>query len=146
MSNISQDGREQDGPEQHGRSASALLVGNTMVYVEYTPSGFQWGKSLLSMVPLSTTITTSSPSSITYEFVQTGSTAIWYKLPPTTPNGTSLPTSNGPTTVVASGTRNPIAFSTSSGGTYYTGYVKVSGDGFGDLVSGGSEDEDEDEG
>jgi len=137
----------QDGREQHGRSKpAALLDSNTLVYVEYTPNGFQWGKTTGSMVPLATDIDTVSSSSITYEFVRTGSTSIWYKLPPSTPNGSVLHISDGPTAVVMPTRHADISFSTSSGGTYYTGSVTVSGDGFRrDLAAGGAHEDDEDE-
>ena len=102
--------------------------------MEYIGNAFQWGLTQASMVSISTTIITTSNSAVTYEFVSTGAGTIYYKLPPSAPNGTVLPTSNGPTVVVQPNSRASVAFATSSGGTYYTGYVKVSDDGFGDLV------------
>jgi hypothetical protein len=118
----------------------AFSGGNTIVYVEFTSTGFQWGKSTSSMVPLATDINTVSSTAITYEFVRTGSTAIWYKLPPSAPNGTVLPTSSGPTTVVNPGKVKTVSFSTTAGGPYFTGSVTVSDDGFGLL--GGADDDD----
>ncbi len=109
---------------------------STIVYVEYVSGSFQWGKSTVSMVPLSTPIDTQSNVAVTYEFIRTGTNAIWYKLPPSSPTGTSLPTSNGPTVLVKSGRSATISFSSSSGGDYYTGTVSVSGDGF-HLAGGG---------
>lgn len=128
MSNIAQDGRE---------TSSSFDTGNTIVYVEYLATGFQWGTSTGSMQPLSTMIVTVSERPVTYEFVRTGSTPIWYKLPPSAPAGTVMPTSDGPTTTVSPGTRSGIAVSTSSGGPYFTGYVSVSDDGVDDLLGGG---------
>jgi hypothetical protein len=129
MSNTSQDQRP---------ATASFGGGNTIVYVEYTPSGFQWGTDSGNLGPLATTIIVPSSTSITFEFLRVGSTAIWYKLPPSTPNGTVMPTSSpGPTVLVAPNNRASIAVSTSSGGPYYTGYVKVSDDGLdGFLVSG----------
>lgn len=139
MSNISQDGRQAE---------ATLGGGNTIVYVEYTSTGFQWGTSTGSLVPLSTTIDITSSTSITFEFLRIGSTAIWYKLPPSAPNGTVLPTASpGPTVLVAPNTRSSIAFATSSGGPYYTGYIKVSDDGLDRfLVNGGDDGDEDDEG
>lgn len=128
MSNISQDGRE---------TQSSFDTGNTIVYVEYLATGFQWGLSTGSMQPLATTIVVESERSVTFEFVRTGSTSIWYKLPPSAPAGTVLPTSNGPTTDVDPGTRKQIAVATSSGGPYFAGSVTVSDDGVDDLLGGG---------
>ena len=105
---------------------------NTIVYVQYSSEGFEWGKNPSRLGPLSTPIDTVSNTPVTYEFVSTGSASIWYKLPPTAPNGTQLPSSSGPTDVVATNSRSPIAFAQSSGGTYSTGYVKVSDDDDGD--------------
>lgn len=99
---------------------------NVVIHVKYTATNFEWGKSTSDMVPLSTPIITTSPNGITYEFVRTGSIALWFKIPPSAPQGSSLPTSNGPTVFVHSGTRQSVAFATSEGGPYSSGYVKVS--------------------
>ena len=75
------------------------------------------------------TIEEISSATVTFELVKhSGSThGVYYKEnPDDTPQ--SLPTSGGPTVVVGSGDRNQVHFSQSSGGTYYTGYVKVSDD------------------
>jgi hypothetical protein len=129
MSNISQDGRETPSSFDEDE--------NTIVYVEYLATGFQWGTNTGSMQPLATMIVVESQRSITFEFVRTGTTSIWYKLPPTAPAGTVLPTSNGPTTTVSPGNRSGLAVSTSSGGPYFTGYVSVSDDGVDDFLGGG---------
>lgn len=131
MSNISQDPRE---------APNLLDDGNKLVYVQYESGQFQWGTDTGSLVPLSTTIEIESDTRINFEFIRIGSTSLWYKLPPTAPAGTVLPTSNGPTTLVEPGSRSSIAFATSSGGTYFTGYVKVSDDGLDDLSGGGGGD------
>lgn len=137
--NLSQDGRERDSSD-----APALLGGgNTIVYVQYGSSGFQWGTSTSSLVPLSTTIVVASSSTVTFEFIRSGSTALWYKLPPSSPSGTVLPTSNGPTVAVPSGSNAGFAVATSSGGPYSTGYVKVSGDGFRFLSADAAGDDDD---
>jgi hypothetical protein len=115
-------------------------MSNTIVYVQSFPTGFQWGLSAVNLVPLSTPISTQSSSSITYEFVRSGTTAIWYKLPPSLPAGTALPTSSGPTTLVDPGKSKTISFSTTAGGPYFTGSVTVSGDGFGDLAGDAGDD------
>jgi hypothetical protein len=133
MSNISQDGRE---------APSTFFTTNTIVYVSYIGTGLQWGTSPVNMQPLASTIEVQSSSSVTFEFLRTGSTTIWYKLPPSSPTDTQLPTSNGPTTVVSPGTRAQIAVSTTSGGPYYTGSVTVSDDGLDVVAPGGDEDED----
>jgi hypothetical protein len=129
MSNISQDGRE--APSTFDAEE------NTIVYVEYLATGFQWGTSTGSMQPLATTIEVVSERSVTFEFVRTGTTAIWYKLPPTAPAGTVLPTSSGPTVLVDPGARKTISFATSSGGPYFAGSVTVSDDGVDDFLGGG---------
>jgi hypothetical protein len=104
-------------------------MSNTTIYVQYTTSsGFQWGKSQSSLVPLTTKIDTVSGSRVTYEFVSIASITLYYKLPPSTPSGTVLPTSNGPTALVSPNDEAEIAFATSSSGTYYTGTVTVSDD------------------
>lgn len=133
MNDISQDQRQ---------VSATLDAGNTIVYVEYTSTGFQWGTSTGSLQPLSTTIDINSSTSITFEFLRIGSNAIWYKLPPSSITGTVLPTASpGPTVLVAPKTRTSIAFANSSGGPYSTGYVKVSDDGFDDLVDDGDGDD-----
>ena len=96
MSNISQDRRQEPQELQ-------LSSGNTIIYVEYIGNAFQWGLTQASMVSLSTTIITTSNSAVTYEFVSTGAGTIYYKLPPSAPNGTVLPPSNGPTVVAGTG-------------------------------------------
>lgn len=132
---------------QDQRQASATLGGgNTIVYVEYTSTGFQWGTSTGSLVPLSTTIDITSSTSITFEFLRIGSTAIWYKLPPTAPNGTVMPTASpGPTVTVAPNNRASIGVATSSGGPYSSGYVKVSGDGLDRFLVGDGDDSGDDD-
>lgn len=128
---------------QDQRQASATFGGsNTIVYVEYTSTGLQWGTSTGSLQPLSTTIVIISSTSITFEFLRTGSTALWYKLPPTSITGTVLPTASpGPTALVAPNSSKGIAFANSSGGPYSTGYVKVSDDGPDDFVDNDSDGE-----
>ena len=139
MSNISQDQRP---------APASLDGGNTIVYVQYTTTtGFQWGTDTGSLVPLSTTIDISSSTTVTFEFLRYGFTPLWYKIPPTNPNGTAMPTASpGPTIPVAPNTRSSIGVATSSGGPYSTGYVKVSDDGFDRLLGNDDEDEGEDEG
>jgi hypothetical protein len=128
MSNISQDGRE---------ASSTFDEENTIVYVESLATGFQWGLSTGNMQPLATAIEVVSERSVTFEFVRTGSTSIWYKLPPSAPAGTVLPTSSGPTVLVDPGVRKTISFATSSGGPYFAGSVTVSDDGVDDFLGGG---------
>lgn len=127
-------------PSQDGREAPVSFgAGNTIVYIQYGSSGLQWGTSTNNLVPLSTNIVVSSTSTVTFEFIRSGSTALWYKLPPNSLGGTVLPTSNGPTVAVPSGGNAGIAVATASGGPYSTGYVKVSGDGFRFLSADGAD-------
>lgn len=137
MNDISQDQRQ---------ASASLGGGNTIVYVEYTSTGFQWGTDSGNLGPLATTIIVTSSTSITFEFLRIGSTPIWYKLPPTAPSGTVMPTASpGPTVLVSPNNRASIGVATSSGGPYSTGYVKVSDDGFDRLLGNDGDDEDEGE-
>lgn len=121
-------------PPQQQRLAPETTASNTLVYVQYTSSGFQWGLSTTALQALSEPISVASSTRITFEFLAYGSAAIWYKLPPTAPNGSSLPSTNGPTTIVSPGSSASISFAGSPTGSYYGGYVKVSPDGLDDLL------------
>jgi hypothetical protein len=110
-------------------------MSNVLVYVQTTSTGFQWGFSTNNMVPLSTTLVQRSSGQVTFEFLRVGTT-LYFKLPPSTPTGRELPTTNGPTAAVTSGDSASISFSNSSGGTYYAGSVTVSSD---DFVGGGDD-------
>jgi hypothetical protein len=108
---------------------------STTVHVQFTGTGFEWGFTTGSMVPLSVTLVKRSKEPITFMFVRSGSSAIYYKLPPSDPTGRELPTNDGPTTIVDPDDSASISFSTSASGTYYTGSITVSSD---DLLGGGN--------
>lgn len=111
-------------------------MSNVLVYVQSTSAGFEWGFATNDMVSLSTTLVYRSSGQVTFEFLRVGNTS-YFKLPPSAPTGRELPTANGPTTTVTSGSSASISFSNSSGGTYYTGSVTVSSDDFAGGGGGG---------
>lgn len=107
------------------------------VYVQSTATGFQWGFTTSNMVALSTNLSQTSSSPVTFTFLRHGTTSFYYKLPPGSATGKELPTSNGPSVIVNPDSSASISFSQTSGGTYYTGSVTVSSD---DFFGGGGND------
>ncbi len=93
------------------------------IYVTHTPSGFQWGTHPSNMTALDVPISTVSQYPVTYELLGSGRTGVFYRLQ-TGASGKLRPT-EGPDIEVSVGGRRSCSFSTSTSGSYETGYIEV---------------------